>query len=451
MINFFVKNVLVYGMSESGIWTSILLIKKNAKCFVYDDNKKVVNNLKFPTKYTNLLKKINKIEKLTNNLILSFDAIVVSPGVSIDNKFLKYAKKNGKLVISELEFVFLNCRNKILAITGTNGKTTTTELITAMLNIQIKATAVGNIGYPLTRAIVEKISGCFVVEVSSFMLEAIISFKADIATITNIAPDHLDRHKTFKNYKNLKLKIFDNLNKNDTAIVNLDDDYVNNIKPNKYKIIFFSQKYVCHGAYSLNNVVYYSAKKVEKIIDIEDIKIKGKHNIYNILCAICFAKKLNIKTNNVIKVLKTFETAKYRYQLVGCYNGISFVNDSKSTTVASTNMAIESTDQPIFLLLGGSDKNINYEDLFIHQSKIKYYCVYGQTAQKIFDIAKEKNISNIQVFQNLKDAFDFCISNAISNDCVLLSPACASFDQFKNYEERGEYFNKLVKDYGKKK
>lgn len=451
MINFFAKKVLVYGLSSSGIWSSILLIKKNAKCFVYDDNKLALNNLKFPEKYSNLLCKVSKISKLTNEFLLSIDAIVLSPGVSINKKQIQFAKQNGKLIISELELGYLFCKNKILAITGTNGKTTTTELLTTILKTQTKAVSVGNVGYPITQAVVEKRKGYFVTEVSSFMLEAIYSFRPNIATITNISPDHLDRHKTYDNYKKLKIKIFDFLGKNNLAVVNLDDDYVNLIKPNLYQIVFFSQKYVCHGAYLFNNVVYYSNKKAEKIISLNDVKLKGKHNVYNILCAICFAKKLNIKTKNIVKVLKIFKTIKYRYEFVQNVNDIMFINDSKSTTVASTNMAVESTNQPIILLLGGSDKNLSFDDLFVNFEKVKFYCVYGQTAQKIFETAKNKNITNIQMFENLQTSFDYAVKIAVPNDCVLLSPACASFDQFKNYEDRGEYFNKLVKEYGEKK
>lgn len=429
-MNFKNKNVLVYGLSSSGEWAAKLLIKQKASVFLFDDN---VEKLK-----SKQLKNCYLVQQLNENFISQLDYIVLSPSIEPNNEYVVIAKKLKIKIFSELEFASLFEKN-FIAVTGTNGKTTTVQLITAMLNVKHIAIACGNIGYPFSRAVLENKKQIKVVEVSSFMLENASSFHPHIATILNIQPDHLVRHKTMEEYSRLKHNIFKNLTPNDYAVINLD----NNIKPkNKTLVVTYSQTrsadvYLKNGAIYLHN---------NKIININDLKLKGQHNIYNVMCAICFAYILKIKPAEMSMVLKNFVADDFRIQKVSSINGIDFYNDSKSTNIASTLASVQSIKGPIILLLGGSFKQLNYAELFNSlPARVRHIFVYGE-------IANELEMSNDNKFKlekckDLTSAFNNAVNLAIKGDNVLLSPATASYDQFSSYIERGEKFNNLVREY----
>lgn len=424
------KNVLVYGLSVSGVWVAKLLIKNKANVYLYDDNEEVLKT-----------KKINKcyvLNELNENLISQFDFIVVSPSIEYDNPYLKMARENDIKVFSEVEFASLFCK-KLVAITGTNGKTTTVQIITAMLQTKHKAIACGNIGYPLSRAVLESKKSIKVVEVSSFMLENAQTFSPHVATITNIEADHLIRHKTMEEYSRLKHNIFNNLKPRDYVIVNLDQ----NIHAKKdsmtvtYSYSHMADVFVKNGAIYLHN---------EKICNLNELKLKGKHNIYNIMCAICFAYIYKIKPNKIRNVLINLQAEKFRIEKVATINNITFINDSKSTNIASTIAAVESIKGAIVLLLGGSNKCLEYKKLFEKLSKrVKNVVVYGEIANQL--IKDNENKFEITRFKTLKQSFEFAVSIAKPADTILLSPATASYDQYSNYIERGKDFNKMVAEY----
>lgn len=431
-MNFKHKNVLVYGLSISGEWVSRLLLKLKANVFLYDDN---LEHLKKKT-----IKNCYMLPDINENYISQLDFMVVSPSIEKNNINLEYARKNDIKIYSELEFASLFCKN-FCAITGTNGKTTTTELVAKILNKKRKAIACGNIGFPLSRAVLENKKHLKVVEVSSFMLENADTFSPQIATVLNIAEDHLIRHKTMQEYTNLKLSIFKNLTSKNFAIVNLD----NKIHPTQncatltYSYNHYADVYVKNGYIYVHN---------EKLMPINEMPLKGKHNIYNIMCAICFALAYKVKLSKIKQAILEFKPDKYRIEHIAKINGISFINDSKSTNIASTLASVDTIKGSVVLLLGGSNKALNYENLFNNLSKrVKHIVAFGEIANDLINANNSK--FKIQHCINLSEAFDYAVSVAEKNDTVLLSPASASYDQFKNHIERAEAFNLKVKEYEK--
>ncbi len=429
-MSFKYKNVLVYGMSLSGEWVAKLLVKNKANVFLFDDNPEVLNK--------NKISKCYVLKELNENLIVQFDFLVVSPSIGKDNQFLSFAKKLGKKIYSELEFASQFCKN-LVAVTGTNGKTTTVKIITALLQAKYKAIACGNIGYPLSRAVLESGKSIKVAEVSSFMLEYAETFSPHVTTVTNIEQDHLIRHKTMEEYSELKKSIFKNLKPSDYAVVNLDL----NIKPKENsKIITYSYNKIADvrvvgGSIFLHN---------ENIISLNELKLKGKHNIYNIMCAICFAYIYKIKPHQIRNVLLNLESEQFRIQNLGRINQINFINDSKSTNIASTLASVETVKGAIILLLGGSNKELDYSQMFKKLSRrVRQLIVFGEIANQL--LLANDNKFKIQKVKDLTEAFNYAVEQAKPNDTILLSPASASYDQYSSYVERGKHFNYLVKDY----
>ena len=424
------KNVLVYGLSISGEWVAKLLKREKANVFLFDDNPETLNKKH--------IKKCYVLNELNENLIQQFDFLVVSPSIEKDNVNLVLAQKHNKKIYSELEFASLFCKD-LVAVTGTNGKTTTVKIITALLQSKRKAIACGNIGYPLSRAVLESKKSIKVAEVSSFMLEHAETFSPQVVSVTNIEPDHLIRHKTMQEYKTLKLNIFNNLKTTDVAVVNLDTD----IAPTQNsRIVTYSYNHnadvsVKNGAIYIHN---------EKLVNINELKLKGKHNIYNIMCAICFAIVYKIKPKKIRDVLINLQGEQFRIEKVATHNQIHFVNDSKSTNIASTLASVETVKGAIILLLGGSNKNLNYKSMFNKLSKrVKLIVVFGEISNQL--LLDNENKFKIEKCDNLEQAFNVAIKNAISNDTILLSPATASYDQYMSYVERGKHFNSLVKQH----
>lgn len=424
------KNVLVYGLSSSGEWATKLLLKLKANVFLYDDN---LDKLK-----TKSFKNCFLIQELNENLISQFDFLIVSPAIEKENKYLLLAKKLDKKIYSELEFASLFAKN-IVAVTGTNGKTTTVELITSILNKKYKAIACGNIGYPMSRAVLEKKRYIKVAEVSSFMLENADSFSPHVATVLNIEPDHLIRHKTMEEYSSLKLSIFKNLKPRDYAVINLDL----NIHPTiNCMTITYSYKHMA-DVYIKDGCIYLHQ---HKIVAINELRLKGKHNIYNVMCAICYAYIYKVQPKLIREALLDFKGERYRIEWVGKTNEINFVNDSKSTNISSTLASVETIKGAVILLLGGSKKGLDYTKLFDKLNKrVRQVVVFGETADD-FVLANADRF-NIEKFPTLSSAFDYAISIAKPHDTILLSPATASYDQYANFIERGRDFDKKVKEY----
>ena len=402
-MNFENKNVLIYGAGISGKSAYEFLKSHNVNVYIFTDKK------------ADDLKELNLLSSFSAVLKIKFDYVILSPGVSIiGNKNITKLKKSGALVLSELELGYLFCKGKFIAVTGTNGKTTCVNLIYHILKDKYKTFLCGNVGTPITSICDSTDEDSVVVcEVSSFMLECVSpNFKPDISVLLNITPDHLSRHKTFDEYYRCKTNITNFQNQNDYLLLPAN---LWNIQTNAQKILVAGNNYKSNliGDFNKLNIAF-----CEKVCELLDI---GKKE---------FAKKL-----------KTFSPVKFRLQNLGKKKGITYINDSKSTNPDSTVCAIKAIKKPAIVLLGGSDKGNNFNNIFELKNKIKLAIIYGQTADILENDAIFCGFNNIAKFENLKDALKYLNKFTKRGDIVLFSPACASYDEFNNYVERGNFFN----------
>ena len=440
------KKVLVYGLKTSGISACKLLLKQKANVFIYDDNPQNLLNA------SSIFKQNSKIT-IKNEVKCNefYDFLVISPGISIDNAIVQHYLNTNCTVLSELELGFLFIKeSKLIAITGTNGKTTTTRIVHHILKTaKQKSFCVGNIGVPLTEKAAEIDKNSYVVcEVSSFQLECIQKFKPKIAALLNISNDHLNRHKTLENYINTKFNVFKNQTKSDFAIFNADDNVLINKKIEiNSKIFFFSKHHEVVGCYvSGNEILFKSYTETIKIASVSDIKLLGEKNLENMLCAICICCLLEIKPEIIKTAIQTFLPLKNRLEPVQTINQKLFVNDSKATNIDSTLCAVNSFSKPIILLLGGSFKGYEFDQLFENlPCNVFRIIAYGQTKNLILQAGIRNGYQNIITLKsNLEESVRYANQLKIKNCVVLLSPACASFDQYTSYEQRGEDFINIV-------
>jgi len=389
-------------------------------------------------------------KKYLDRLFDGLSFIVTSPGISSDIRLLKLARLRKIKIIGELELAALNIKGDIIAITGTNGKTTTVSIIKHLLqNLDKNVFLAGNIGTAATSICTKtQKDSISILECSSFQLENVTKFHVHIAAILNISEDHLNRHKTMKNYIKAKQNISKNQTQKDFLLINADDKLLmQNIPKTKAKIFYFSTKKQVCGCYVKNNCIYFNDGINEnKLLSLKYVKLVGEHNISNILCAI-LAVYLQTGHLFLLKNISSFYGVAHRIEFIRTISGVSFYNDSKATNIDSTLVALKSFKSNIHLILGGSDKGYSFDKLFEMLPKnVVQIIACGQTAQKIMDSAKKYEFYNIKIANNLKVAVDICKIDAKNGEVVLLSPACASFDQFKNFEERGNIFKKIVEE-----
>ena len=380
---------------------------------------------------------------------LSF--VVTSPGIPLDAPILKFARKMKLKIIGEFELGCKFVKGDIIAVTGTNGKTTTVMILKHLLQNQKKEVFLaGNIGTAVTQ-ICDKTTkdSITILESSSFQLESIKTFHAHIAAILNITEDHLNRHKTMKNYIKAKLNITKNQTKDDFLLLNADDEILmQNIPKTDAKIYYFSTKKKVVGCYLKNNSIYYfDGINENKLVSLSNIKLVGSHNISNILCA-ALAVYLETGKLFLLENISTFHGVSHRIEYVKTIGGVAYYNDSKATNIDSTIVATKSFECGINLILGGSDKGYKFDSLFKNLPKnVVYITAFGETSKKILDSARKYKFRNIEYAKNLREAVFLLKLNAKPGEIILLSPACASFDQFLNYEERGNVFKKIVEEF----
>lgn len=441
---YFKKEVfLILGLMKSGLSCGKLLLSRGAKCYFYE------NNAFVREKNRESIEGLGGIiveDETINDVLNEITVLVLSPGFPIDNAISKRARDKGVRITGELELGCdcLSC--VIVAITGTNGKTTTTYLVNELLNdYGIKSEAVGNVGTPVTSLVGrDRFDDVAVTEVSSFQLETCNRIVPHIAVILNITPDHLERHYTFENYVYMKSKLIQNMRESEYVILNYDDENVRELKTKtRAKILYFSLKERTNATYIFEDKIYY---KEEYIAEKSDIMLRGEHNFSNVLASICVAKLMGVDNETIKRTLNSFKGAKHRIEFVTSVSDVDFYNDSKSTNPDSTVKAVETMEKPTLLLLGGKDKGLDYSFMMEKiSSKIKSLYLYGETRYKLYDNAKKIGISNISIATNMESAVKLAYSDAKKGDCILLSPACSSFDEFNGYEERGEKFVGIVK------
>lgn len=443
------KVVLVIGLAITGIPLVKALDKLGARV--------IVNDLKMKEQLTDALDELKGLrveyilgkhpEKIDD---LAIDLVIVSPGVPLELPFIKALREAGKEIIGEIELAYRLAEGQIVAITGTNGKTTTTSLTGEIFKNAGKNTyVVGNIGVAaISKALEIKKEDYMVMEVSSFQLESIVTFRPQIAAILNLTPDHLNRHKTMENYKNAKFNLFKNQQPSDFAIINYDDEALKEESQGlKAKKVFFSRKtQLSEGVYvDQNKVVVHFNGKREEIIAINEINIPGNHNLENALAAVAMAYVAGIEPSIIAHTLKTFQGVEHRLEYVDTVSGVAFINDSKGTNPDASIKALEAVKGPIVLLAGGMDKGSDFSafiDAF--QGKVKEMIVYGETALKLQQAARDRGFLGVQPVKDLEEAVNLAFSHASEGDTILLSPACASWDMYPNFEERGRHFKNLV-------
>ncbi len=389
-------------------------------------------------------------EEYLDRLLSGLSFIVTSPGISPKIPLLKEARKRKIKIIGEFELGASALKGDIIAVTGTNGKTTTVSLIYYLLKgADTKINLGGNIGVPVSSfAKSSKVSDISVLECSSFQLEGIKHFHPHIAAILNFSVDHLSRHGTMKKYIEAKSNITKYQTEGDFLLINADcETLMENLPKTNAKVLYFSTKRRVEGCYIKRGSIYFNDNHCEKkLVSSKGIKLIGEHNLSNILCGV-LAVYLETKNIKLVEGISRFVGVPHRTEYVKTISGIEFFNDSKATNISSTLVAVSSFKQNIHLILGGSDKGYEFDELFEKlPQNVKSIAVCGQTAKKILRAAKKFGYLNIKQCASFGEAVKTCYKNAKNGEVVLLSPACASFDCFKNYEERGMVFRKIVEE-----
>lgn len=435
------KKILVLGAARSGISCASKLIKLN--------NEVVLNDLK---ETDNL--EITKLKEKGVKCILgshpddlldsSFDYVIKNPGIRNDHKYVILAKKLNIPVINEVEFAYhLLPKVKLIAITGTNGKTTTTTLTYNILKEEygLRVKLAGNIGYPLT-SIVDtlKDDDILVMEISCQQLANLDTFKPDIALLTNLSPAHIDFFGDYETYQDVKLKLFKNQTNKDLAILNLDNyDSMKKTSNLKAKRMYFSVKEKADASYLNSNLMYQD----EVIMPRNKMFLKGDHNVSNALASIIICKELGVKNETICKVLENFRGVEHRLELVDVINNRKFYNDTEATNIKCTQIALNAFTEPTIIFLGGLERGQDFNELKPFMKNVKLILGIGQCRKRVLEFGNSLGIKTI-IHEHLNDAFFDAYKSSESGDVILLSPASASWDQYKECEERGAEFKKLV-------
>lgn len=433
------KNILIMGFGVTGKSSLKFLREFPVKIYIYD--KKIdLQSLKVDEDF--IIFKDEDLDKI--------DLIVKSPGIyPFDDLLVKAREKNIEIISDiELSYRYLQTDN-VVAVTGTNGKTTTTTIVGDILKRKAKTFVVGNIGKGILEITKEAKKDDFVViEASSFQLEDTIKFKPHIALLTYVTSDHLDWHKTTENYVNAKFKIFANQDEDDFAILNYEDKNLAkkyNLKAQKY--YFSMEKISERGSYFEDGKIFYNdGKSTEEILEVKDLKIPGVHNIKNVMAAIIIAKLFGIDSNTIKRSISSFTGVEHRIEFVRELHGVKYYNDSKGTNPDSTEVAIAAMDGDVILIAGGYDKNSNFDNLIEKsKDKLKTVILLGQTADKISNSCKKSKVE-FYIVKDLNKAVELAKKLSLKGEDVLLSPACASWDMYSNYEARGRHFKDLVRE-----
>lgn len=445
------RKILIAGLGLSGKAALEILSKTEAKIAVYDERDIEWDDPRLFKKLD-----ITEIPAYLNGMEVpdeKWDYIVMSPGIPLDSDFVARAKEKNAEVIGELELAYEMGKGKYVAITGTNGKTTTTTLVGEIYkNAGEKTIIGGNIGSPVISSINESDDDTFLVtEVSSFQLETVEKFKPIVSAILNLTPDHMDRHGTMKNYGEAKARIFKNQDKNDFLIYNYDDEEVSSLVEHAdTNIIPFSRKTeLSVGAFVKDDKIIINGidGKTVELVGTSELIIPGTHNLENALAAAAIAYFGGVDSSIISKTLREFKGVAHRMELVSTRRGIKFINDSKGTNPDASMKAIDAVGEGIFLIAGGYNKNSDFHD-FINSfnGRVKHLLLIGETAQTIKETAEELGFTSITLCESMGDCIRLGYEYAEEGDTILLSPASASWDMYKNFEERGDHFRKIVEE-----
>ena len=445
------KKVLVFGTGISGI-AAVNLLEDQGACPVLFDGNTQLKEADVREKLPAGSKAEIIIGDLSEDMISELALVVLSPGVPTDLPLVNQLRDKGLKIWGEIELAYEFSKGDVLAITGTNGKTTTTSLLGAIMqHAKESAFIVGNIGIPYTQIAEEtKENSVTVAEISSFQLETIEQFRPKVSAILNITPDHLNRHHTMEEYIRVKELITENQQKEDTCVLNYEDEILREFgKTLHCQVIFFSSLRTLERGIYLNGemIEYNDGTKITEICSVKELNLPGRHNYENVCAAVAMALAYGISLEDIRYVLVRFKAVEHRIEYVTEVNGVVYYNDSKGTNPDAAIKGIQAMDRPTLLIGGGYDKDSAYEEwINAFDGKVRYLVLLGQTREKIAKAAKACGFEDIVMADTFEEAFAKCVENAQPGDAVLLSPACASWGMFKNYEERGDKFKELVND-----
>ncbi|MFV0313794.1 MAG: UDP-N-acetylmuramoyl-L-alanine--D-glutamate ligase [Anaerotignum sp.] len=449
-MNYSGKRVLVCGMAKSGVSAARLLNKVGAKVVLQDMKKRdeITDAELLENEGITLFLGANPDE-----IVSSQDLIVLSPGIPCDLPFILQAEKDGIDVISEVELAYRFTPCPITAITGTNGKTTTTTLVAQIMQTVFpNAAVVGNIGVSYSGEVQRLVEDDWVVaEISSFQMEKAKTFRPHISAVLNISPDHLNRHKTMENYIAMKERIFENQSEGDFCVLNYADEVCRNMADKtKAQVFFFSSKQPLNqGIYLDQDMICIRWKELEEdLISINELQILGVHNYENVMAAVAMAIVADVPLDTIRDVLRKFSGVEHRIEYVDTIDGVDYYNDSKGTNTDASIQAVLAMKKPIVLIGGGYDKGGSFDEWTkLFKGRVKHLVLIGITANRIKESAEKFGFEDISICDNFKDAVSLCRNKASNGECVLLSPACASWGMFDNYEQRGDHFKEQVKSF----
>ena len=449
------KKVLVVGTGVSGIAAAELLLSQQAEIVLFDGNETVSEE--------NVRKKSEKLKdvpiiigKLEENRMEDFSIAVLSPGVPTDLPMIGSLREHGVEIWGEVELAYCCAKGRVIAITGTNGKTTTTALTgEIMKNVFSDVHVVGNIGIPYTSIAADTTPDTVTVaEISSFQLETIHKFAPEVSAILNITPDHLDRHHTMECYISVKESITKNQEPGQACVLNYEDEVLRKFGESlNQKVVFFSsRRKLDRGLYLDQGVIYQAGEDgVRKVIAVDELNLLGEHNYENVMAATAIALSFGAPLEKIVEVLRRFQAVEHRIEYVAEIDGVRYYNDSKGTNPDAAIKGIRAMDRPTYLIGGGYDKQSEYGDwIDAFDGKVKCLVLIGATREKIADTAKQHGFEPVVLCEDFMQAVDYCHGHAKAGEAVLLSPACASWDMFKCYEERGRIFKELVRKYEQK-
>lgn len=431
------KSVLILGYGVTGKACVEYFLSKKYRVFVYAKDTENIEGVNL----------ISSVEEVLKNRI---KLCVTSPGINIKKDlFCLHLKRFGIQVVTELEYSLKNIKGKTIAVTGTNGKSTTASLIYELLKQKYPCFLAGNIGKPLISQI-DHISRKtkVVLEVSSFMLENMNDFRFDVACLLNLTPDHENWHGGVEDYYQAKLKVFLGQTKKQVAVINFDDKTVfDRTRHINSHALYFSKTETVKGCFERAGKLCYCDENFDDIMSVKDVGLRGEKNLENILCAVTVAKYFEVDDKTISSVVSNFKPLRHRIEFAGEKDGVLYFNDSKATNISSTLCALGGFDKNVILMLGGQAKQQNFDNLFKKRlQNVKFFVIYGEDHEIIEKSLKKFNKKqNFVLTKTFDEAFEQARLNATAGDVVLLSPACASFDEFKNFEERGDCFCEKVK------
>ena len=441
------KKALVCGMGLSGVSAARLLLRHGAEVTLQDMkaepavNRDLLENSRVSRYFG----------KDPEDIVGDFDMLVLSPGIPCDLPFVAKACGLGVAVLGEMELAAANCAAPIIAITGTNGKTTTTSIVGEIMTCYCpESKVVGNIGIPFCDVADSMPRDAFVVvESSSFQLETIQNFHPRISAVLNMTEDHLNRHKTMENYVAAKERIFENQGEGDFCVLNYDNEYTRPMAAKtRAQVIFFSMNELETGVFMKNDAICINWGQYRgKVLDAADLPIPGRHNLENAMAAVAITATAGVPLDIIANCLRKFRAVEHRLEFVRELDGVRFYNDSKATNTDSAIKGLEAMTRPVILIGGGKDKGLDYTDWISRfHDKVKSFIIIGEAVEKLAQTCDVCGFMAYERAGTMESAVQAAFAAAESGDCVLLSPACASYDMFDNFEQRGQVFKKIVMD-----